>query len=99
MKVPQDNLMAIELSYILESNIKKYKDEKSLQETGIVLSMSEDIARCYGLIKISTNKIRSTSLINSFYSFYLGLFLIFLINILFISIDSTQCAPITRLYI
>lgn len=32
--------MAIELSYILESNIRKYKDEKSLQETGIVLSMS-----------------------------------------------------------
>ena len=39
-----DNLitfMAIELSYILESNIKKYKDEKRLQETGIVLSMSD----------------------------------------------------------
>jgi hypothetical protein len=33
--------MAIELSYILESNIKKYKDEKSLQEMGIVLSMSD----------------------------------------------------------
>ena len=29
--------MAIELSYIFESNIKKYKDEKSLQETGIVI--------------------------------------------------------------
>nr|YP_009164891.1 ATP synthase F1 subunit alpha [Pseudoperonospora cubensis]AKZ29829.1 ATP synthase F1 subunit alpha [Pseudoperonospora cubensis] len=54
-----DNLitkMAIELSYILESNIKKYKDEKSLQETGIVLSMSDGIARCYGLTKIQAGE-------------------------------------------
>jgi len=48
--------MAIELSYILESNIKKYKDEKSLQETGIVLSMSDGIARCYGLTKIQAGE-------------------------------------------
>lgn len=54
-----DNLitkMAIELSYILESNIKKYKDEKSLQETGIVLSISDGIARCYGLTKIQAGE-------------------------------------------
>jgi F-type H+-transporting ATPase subunit alpha len=54
-----DNLiiyMAIELSYILESNIKKYKDEKSLQETGIVLSMSDGIARCYGLTQIQAGE-------------------------------------------
>ncbi len=49
--------MAIELSYILESNIKKYKDEKSLQETGIVLLVSDGIAKCYDLLKIQTNKI------------------------------------------
>jgi F-type H+-transporting ATPase subunit alpha len=48
--------MAIELSYILESNIRKYKDEKSLQETGIVLSMSDGIARCYGLTKIQAGE-------------------------------------------
>nr|YP_010394476.1 ATP synthase F0 subunit 1 [Phytophthora pinifolia]DAZ88523.1 TPA_asm: ATP synthase F0 subunit 1 [Phytophthora pinifolia] len=48
--------MAIELSYILESNIKKYKDEKSLQETGIVLSMSDGIARCYGLTNIQAGE-------------------------------------------
>ena len=48
--------MAIELSYILESNIKKYKDEKSLHETGIVLSMSDGIARCYGLTKIQAGE-------------------------------------------
>jgi proton translocating ATP synthase F1 alpha subunit len=48
--------MAIELSYILESNIKNYKDEKTLEETGIVLSMSDGIARCYGLTKIQAGE-------------------------------------------
>jgi hypothetical protein len=36
--------MAIELSYVLESNIRKYKDEKSLQAFG-TLPMNEGIAR------------------------------------------------------
>src|SRR5688572_850134 len=48
--------MASELSYILESNIKRYKDEKQLEETGIVLSMSDGIARCYGLTKIQAGE-------------------------------------------
>lgn len=48
--------MAIELSYILETNIKKYKNEKGLQETGIVLSMSDGIARCYGLTNIQAGE-------------------------------------------
>ncbi len=48
--------MAIELSYILETNIKKYQDEKGLEETGIVLSMSDGIARCYGLTKIQAGE-------------------------------------------
>jgi proton translocating ATP synthase F1 alpha subunit len=48
--------MASELSYILESNIKRYKDEKQLEETGIVLSMSDGIARCYGLTKVQAGE-------------------------------------------
>ena len=48
--------MAIELSYILESNIKNFKSEKKLEETGIVLSMSDGIARCYGLTKIQAGE-------------------------------------------
>jgi proton translocating ATP synthase F1 alpha subunit len=48
--------MAIELSYILESNIKNYRDEKTLEETGIVLSMSDGIARCYGLTKVQAGE-------------------------------------------
>nr|YP_009327208.1 ATP synthase F1 subunit alpha [Aphanomyces astaci]AOQ30599.1 ATP synthase F1 subunit alpha [Aphanomyces astaci] len=48
--------MAIELSYILESNIKNFKNEKKLEETGIVLSMSDGIARCYGLTKIQAGE-------------------------------------------
>jgi predicted transcriptional regulator len=43
--------MTIELSYILESNIKKYIDEKNLQETGIVLLMNNGNTRCYDLTK------------------------------------------------
>jgi F-type H+-transporting ATPase subunit alpha len=48
--------VASELSYILESNIKRYKDEKQLEETGIVLSMSDGIARCYGLTKVQAGE-------------------------------------------
>lgn len=48
--------MASELSYILESNIKRYKDEKQLEETGIVLAMSDGIARCYGLTKVQAGE-------------------------------------------
>ena len=48
--------MVVELSYILETNIKNYKDKKKLQETGIVLSMSDGIARCYGLTKIQAGE-------------------------------------------
>jgi F-type H+-transporting ATPase subunit alpha len=48
--------MAIELSYILETNIKNFKTEKKLEETGIVLSMSDGIARCYGLTKIQAGE-------------------------------------------
>jgi F-type H+-transporting ATPase subunit alpha len=48
--------VATELSYILESNIKRYKDEKQLEETGIVLSMSDGIARCYGLTKVQAGE-------------------------------------------
>ncbi|KDO15678.1 ATP synthase subunit alpha, partial (mitochondrion) [Saprolegnia parasitica CBS 223.65] len=48
--------VAIELSYILESNIKNFKSEKKLEETGIVLSMSDGIARCYGLTKIQAGE-------------------------------------------
>jgi hypothetical protein len=33
--------MIIKMLYILETNIKKYQDEKGLEETGIVLSMSD----------------------------------------------------------
>lgn len=48
--------MAIELSYIIESNIKNFRDEKTLEETGVVLSMSDGIARCYGLTKIQAGE-------------------------------------------
>jgi proton translocating ATP synthase F1 alpha subunit len=48
--------MAIELSYILETNIKNFQTEKKLEETGIVLSMSDGIARCYGLTKIQAGE-------------------------------------------
>ena len=48
--------MAIELSYILESNIKNFKDDKKLEETGVVLSMSDGIARCYGLTKVQAGE-------------------------------------------
>jgi hypothetical protein len=41
--------------FILESNIKKYKDEKSLQETGIVLLVSDGIAINSFLKKIKNN--------------------------------------------
>ena len=57
--------MAIELSYILESNIKKYKDEKSLQETGIVLSIKKKNFGCLkngkSLISINTDYLCSRS--------------------------------------
>ena len=48
--------MAIELSYILETKIKNFKSEKKLEETGIVLSMIDDIARCYGSTKIQAGE-------------------------------------------
>lgn len=48
--------MSIELSYILEANIKNFKDKKGLEETGIVLSMSDGIARCYGLTKVQAGE-------------------------------------------
>lgn len=48
--------MAVELSYILESNIKFFKDEDTLKETGVVLSMSDGIARCYGLTKVQAGE-------------------------------------------
>ena len=48
--------MAVELSYILESNIKYFKDVKKLEETGVVLSMSDGIARCYGLTKVQAGE-------------------------------------------
>jgi proton translocating ATP synthase F1 alpha subunit len=48
--------LAIELSYILESNIKHFKDAKKLEETGVVLSMSDGIARCYGLTKVQAGE-------------------------------------------
>jgi F-type H+-transporting ATPase subunit alpha len=48
--------MAVELSYILESNIKYFKDPKKLEETGVVLSMSDGIARCYGLTKVQAGE-------------------------------------------
>lgn len=48
--------MAVELSYILESNIKYFKNTKKLEETGVVLSMSDGIARCYGLTKVQAGE-------------------------------------------
>ena len=48
--------MVVELSYILETNINNYKDEKKLQETGIVLSMTDGIARCYGLTNVQAGE-------------------------------------------
>ena len=48
--------MAVELSYILETNIKYFQDEKKLEETGVVLSMSDGIARCYGLTKVQAGE-------------------------------------------
>ena len=88
--------MLYRLFHILESNIKKYKDEKSLQETGIVLSMSEGIARYYGLInkKIKGGKNKNiSSIMNNPYVFYMVLLLILLINTTLININLTECAP------
>ncbi len=48
--------MAVELSYILESNIISFKDNNELEETGIVLSMSDGIARCYGLTQVQAGE-------------------------------------------
>jgi F-type H+-transporting ATPase subunit alpha len=48
--------MAVELSYILETNIKYFQDENKLKETGVVLSMSDGIARCYGLTKVQAGE-------------------------------------------
>ena len=48
--------MAIELSYILESNIKTFKDSNKLEETGVVISMSDGIARCYGLTQVQAGE-------------------------------------------
>ena len=44
------------VSYILESNIKNFKNKKNQQETGIVLSMSDGIARCFGLLNIQAGE-------------------------------------------
>jgi F-type H+-transporting ATPase subunit alpha len=48
--------MAVELSYILESKIRNFQDEKSLQETGVVISMADGIAKCYGLTNIQAGE-------------------------------------------
>lgn len=48
--------MAVELSYILESNITYFKNENKLEETGVVLSMSDGIARCYGLTQVQAGE-------------------------------------------
>lgn len=48
--------LSVELSYILESNIKSYQDKKNLEETGIVLSMIDGIAKCYGLNNIQAGE-------------------------------------------
>jgi proton translocating ATP synthase F1 alpha subunit len=48
--------LSVELSYILESNIKNYQDKKNLEETGIVLSMIDGIAKCYGLNNIQAGE-------------------------------------------
>src|SRR5882724_1866035 len=48
-----------ELSYILENKIEKQKTLKNLQETGVVLSMSDGIARCYGLTKVQAGEMVS----------------------------------------
>ena len=48
--------MAVELSYILENNIMNYTNKKNLDETGLVLSMSDGIARCYGLSKVQAGE-------------------------------------------
>jgi proton translocating ATP synthase F1 alpha subunit len=51
--------MIVELSYILESNIIKFNDPNVLDEIGIVLSMSDGIARCYGLNKVQAGEMVS----------------------------------------
>lgn len=51
--------MAVELSYILESRILDKKCKLNLKHTGIVLSMSDGIARCYGLKKVKAGEMVS----------------------------------------
>jgi len=48
-----------ELAYILETKIEKELINKNLQETGIVLSMSDGIARCHGLTKVQAGEMVS----------------------------------------
>ena len=48
--------MVVEMSYVLESNIQKFEENKNLEETGVVLSMSDGIARCYGLSKVQAGE-------------------------------------------
>ena len=48
--------MAIELSYILETNIQDYDTPPCMNETGVVISMSDGIARCYGLTKVQAGE-------------------------------------------
>jgi proton translocating ATP synthase F1 alpha subunit len=51
-----NNLLAIELSYILETNIQGYDTPPCMNETGVVISMSDGIARCYGLTKVQAGE-------------------------------------------
>jgi proton translocating ATP synthase F1 alpha subunit len=48
--------VATEFSYVLENNIRLYQDSKKMEERGVVLSMSDGIARCYGLTKVQAGE-------------------------------------------
>ena len=48
-----------ELSYILETKIEKQQTINNLQDTGIVLSISDGIARCYGLANVQAGEMVS----------------------------------------
>lgn len=48
--------MSIDLTHILETNITNFTNNKKLDETGRVLSMSDGIARCYGLTKVQAGE-------------------------------------------
>jgi proton translocating ATP synthase F1 alpha subunit len=53
---PIEYLFIVGLSYILENSLINFDDSRELEETGVVVSMSDGIARCHGLTKVQAGE-------------------------------------------